>query len=85
MKVAGKRPAAAVGVSLAVVGALRGKTKPNSASQHAAAAGGDDAAAVAALEEKKKPGMIPTKVRHDKKPVRRHGNAIPELRPMASK
>ena len=52
MKVAGKRPAAAVGVSLAVVGALRGKNKPNSASQHATAAVGDDAAAVAAVEKK---------------------------------
>ena len=85
MKVAGKRPAAAVGVSLAVVGALPGKNKPNSASQHAAAAVDDDAAAVAALEEKNKPGMIPTKVRCDKNPVRRHGKAIPELCPMASK
>ena len=84
MKSARTGSAAAVGVARAAVGALPGKNKPNSASQHVAAAVGDDAAAVAAVENKKQ-GKIPTKVRHDKKPVRRHGKAIPELCPMASK
>ena len=56
MKSARTGSAAAVGVARAAVGALPGKNKPNSASQHVAAAGGDDAAAVGALEETKKAG-----------------------------
>ena len=75
MKVAAKRPAAAVGVSLAVVGALQGTPVV-----------GDDATAVVAVEKKQKQGKMPTKAcHHNKNPVRRHGKAIPELCPMASK
>ena len=85
MKAGGKRSAATAGVDQAAVGAKQVKKQTNSASQHAAAVQDDDAAVLAAVKNNNRPGVMPTEVCHHKNPVRRHGKAIPELCPMASK